>query len=1011
MNLNEHSFGYLFAANQAMREHFDALFQTTSAYATKSTPELGHYQRFLDSLINTTTAFEKSLSKLVEEFDKGMRDSRQPASVSQAFERLFGALTAFVFGVHEVNSTLADCKMRVNELTKNTKNVIHNCVNTICNHSLELKNTGPKFESEYRKYIRMMIQCSNAGIVGVDGKALRTLANNEIGDFNALQKLEDNVGKLHGEARASVAKNFDLARVKLEGVVQQQNEWQLGVVKSADEICLAFGKTDVARRSTGGSQESSKKSFASGFRITLKKDSNEQLSSSKSIPALVPCEPVEDFMNDTGLTSVQSAVAKPKATNHFFSNDDALKMASRIPILTPPGSTQSFMNSNASLLNGLPKTMDPLPGIMKRFLLDGDAENMFRKQTETFPKYAIFLRTNFAFENLNVRPIFTQLNRLGAEISPHARMVSDLILSALFADTIDFSKGIVSELAMLLEQKKAREYFVCDFALKKAIRFQAPVFQAVTFKRRQVQNLQIITQYFFINYFELKQGDFELILDFLRLLLSVYDKSKHRFIETCAKFPVFSDPKLWLGLHGLTAKTTSVWQNDILLTCKEQTGGQFASGLSRMAGLFGIETENSKENNGARAFDVLVSILFQLKLDFEAISDIMIPLARKSKVEMDHVRALLSRNQDLLISQVATISRTKSMDIQDTTIDLVYANTNMRLLKILKMIIPYLSNAEDVSRLVCLNRFFSIKKRALYKRSLAILDFSACPRFRQTVYHSLVQIPARADPLPKGSDPELAAIISLDVQRTASLSPFFDPVKVEQILNNISHPAVGNFPYYQGMNYLVTYLFVLFEGNELETYNFTMWLVERDFSDYFDRDLRNVRKLFFSLKKFMRRHLPSLTQFLEVNLKIDTEIIFAAWCLTLLTTVLQNQTSTPVLDDIFDLFVARGWPGFFQAILVLLAELEETLMGLNYDSTLIMLNELGKNNFREILAKNENGFKLKSKIDRFSKVTFERMKHYELEYEQSQMKIGRVWDRIDAKINEGRFEEKGSSQS
>jgi hypothetical protein len=467
---------------------------------------------------------------------------------------------------------------------------------------------------------------------------------------------------------------------------------------------------------------------------------------------------------------------------------------------------------------------------------------------------------------------------------------------------------------------------------------------------------------------------------------------------------VFADPRFWLGLFEYTAKTPEAWSVDALASTKEPAGGQVSNSLRNIVGLFGIDTEISKTNHNAKAYDLLVNVLFQMKLDFEAISEIMIALARRAKIDMENVRGSLSRNQDLLVSQIALLSRTKSMEITDKDLDLPYGRRETRLVKVLKLAVRYLDSGCEIIRLTHLNRFLRNKSRSIFKRTLATFDFTHWRAFRKMIYVKLTPSFYRIEPLENHFDPELRPIISMDVQRTTSKHPSFNAPALERILNNLSHPEVGNFPYYQGMNYLTAYFYQLFEGDELKTFNFIIWISERDLAEYFDKDLRNVRKLFFCLKKFLRRSLPKLSEFLEAQMKIDTDVIFAAWCLTLFTTVLQNQETTPILDEIIDLFVSRGWPGFFQAVLVIMSELQPRLINMSYDTVLMLLNELGKNNFKELLVGHppDMSWRLKSRAIRFETITYAKMKNYELEFEQSEMRIGKVWDRIDAKINESK---------
>ena len=58
-------------------------------------------------------------------------------------------------------------------------------------------------------------------------------------------------------------------------------------------------------------------------------------------------------------------------------------------------------------------------------------------------------------------------------------------------------------------------------------------------------------------------------------------------------------------------------------------------------------------------------------------------------------------------------------------------------------------------------------------------------------------------------------IISLDIKRTFNKQPDFDKKILELILQNIADKDIGNFSYYQGLNYLTSYFYILFDQNEI----------------------------------------------------------------------------------------------------------------------------------------------------------------------------------------------------
>lgn len=132
----------------------------------------------------------------------------------------------------------------------------------------------------------------------------------------------------------------------------------------------------------------------------------------------------------------------------------------------------------------------------------------------------------------------------------------------------------------------------------------------------------------------------------------------------------------------------------------------------------------------------------------------------------------------------------------------------------------------------------------------------------------------------------------------------FERDKLELILRNISHPDVGDFSYYQGLNYVASYFFLLFNRDEVLTYNVVVSLLYSKFSRYIDKELVGLKKIFFFIKKIMRDQCSALMDYLENELKLNLDIILAQWCLTIFTICIQYNQQSYILDQIVDIFVS-----------------------------------------------------------------------------------------------------------
>ena len=188
------------------------------------------------------------------------------------------------------------------------------------------------------------------------------------------------------------------------------------------------------------------------------------------------------------------------------------------------------------------------------------------------------------------------------------------------------------------------------------------------------------------------------------------------------------------------------------------------------------------------------------------------------------------------------------------------------------------------------------------------------------------------------------------------------------------------------------------------------------FFNYVDSDLKNLKKLFFCLKRLVKVHLPILYNYLENEQKLDMDIIFAAWCLTLFTTITQYFPRSRRLDEIVDIFVSKGWPGFFRCVLVIMECLEERILGLGYEEILVLLSELQRNDFKDVMEadlarraqaiagqveigeKEEYVFSFKKRIRRYARVNKTLMICYHNEYYRMLEQIDEFWHKINKKI-------------
>jgi hypothetical protein len=190
-------------------------------------------------------------------------------------------------------------------------------------------------------------------------------------------------------------------------------------------------------------------------------------------------------------------------------------------------------------------------------------------------------------------------------------------------------------------------------------------------------------------------------------------------------------------------------------------------------------------------------------------------------------------------------------------------------------------------------------------------------------------------------------IITLDVKRTHVERKEFDHVSLEQVLRNISHPKMGNFAYYQGLNYIVAYVLDVMQ-DPVETYNVSIMLMEMHFRKYVNHNMDNLNILFYTLRRLIQVFLPNLASHIDRNENMEANATYANWFLTLFTTLKQFKENVRLLDQVFDIFMAKGWVGFFKCVLVIFYYLEEDITALQSEEMIMFLNDFTKQGFQRL---------------------------------------------------------------
>lgn len=199
-------------------------------------------------------------------------------------------------------------------------------------------------------------------------------------------------------------------------------------------------------------------------------------------------------------------------------------------------------------------------------------------------------------------------------------------------------------------------------------------------------------------------------------------------------------------------------------------------------------------------------------------------------------------------------------------------------------------------------------------------------------------------------------VIPLDCKRTGFCSAY--EKELETLLKRmaVSFPETG---YYQGMNCIGGFLLKYTQDFDTskKVFNF---LMEKRLSQYFSHDFQNLKQLFFVSKRIFELYCPRFfTHFNNKN--IGTEYFMSPILLTLFSGSLQFIENYSLVADVFDIIFAKGWPGFFQVLVVFISKVEDKLLNLDYDE---ILNYLKEDFYSELISFNFSS--LKREIGKYS---------------------------------------------
>jgi len=376
----------------------------------------------------------------------------------------------------------------------------------------------------------------------------------------------------------------------------------------------------------------------------------------------------------------------------------------------------------------------------------------------------------------------------------------------------------------------------------------------------------------------------------------------------------------------------SFWEKAINLCCEFSGSREFC---------FYVNVLKPKKTTKAR---IKSMISIYKMLIFMAFCFLKLPLA----TVLDIFNRINDKRNHLSVNSLFDLSRALEprMFEQATSKIVPFSERSVFLLKdstatmfVVSKAIEYLGNVRDVFQLVYLSKDFAkhMKKKALKQ---VLLTERLTQELRVNLWTevsrlSLAGLPDIMQSATVNVDPKIAHIIKMDVKRTNFVK--FNKENLERLLLEIAH-AFPLTTYYQGMNCIGGFLLNYTDSYSL-SFQIFHFLMRKRLETYFLNNFERIKKVLYICERIIQIFVPKLGARLD-ELRIGIELYISQILLTIFTSSLQFIDNYNLVAKIMDVFVAKGWVGFFRVLVVVLRSVERKLIEKDFDRVLEFLNKL-----------------------------------------------------------------------
>ena len=180
-------------------------------------------------------------------------------------------------------------------------------------------------------------------------------------------------------------------------------------------------------------------------------------------------------------------------------------------------------------------------------------------------------------------------------------------------------------------------------------------------------------------------------------------------------------------------------------------------------------------------------------------------------------------------------------------------------------------------------------------------------------------------------------VIDLDLVRTPMFRTDDKKRNIASIILKSIITLKDSLDYYQGMNFILSFLYQLLEYDEEKTFYFFLALEKNTkYADIFKNDLSALVVYYNVFEKILEINMPEVYYTL-LDKQINTQFYSTSWFITLFTSEVKEfeKTNAPkFILLVFESFIFGGWSGVFNAGLALLYYNKNKI--LNFDGADLM---------------------------------------------------------------------------